>query len=56
MPALLRALGADPAALLPQGVWPEGVFDWVIELRYDGAGRLRPGQCQRITAHLTPGR
>jgi hypothetical protein len=41
IPALLKAFGADPAALLPDGVWPNPVFDWVILLHYDSAGHLQ---------------
>lgn len=40
IPDLLRALGADPGALLPNGKWPGKVFDWLIQLRYDAAGHL----------------
>jgi hypothetical protein len=54
MPELLRALGADPAALLPDGKWPDMEFAWVIELRYDGEGKLLPSQCRRIEEHLMP--
>jgi hypothetical protein len=53
IPALLRGLGADPAALLPGGAWPDDVYCWVIELRFDGQGRLMPSQCKRINEHLT---
>jgi hypothetical protein len=52
IPELLRALGADPGALLPGGRWPEAEFGWVIELRYDSEGKLRPEQCLRIDEHL----
>lgn len=40
MRALLLALGADPAQLLPDGKWPDAVFDWVILLQFDEAGKL----------------
>lgn len=40
IPALLKSLGADPAQLLPDGVWPDAVYDWVILLHYDAAGHL----------------
>jgi len=40
IPDLLRALGADPATLFPKGRWPNHVFDWLVELRYDENGRL----------------
>jgi hypothetical protein len=49
LPELAHDLGADPAALLPGGKWPDDVFDWVIELRYDHEGRIIPGQCKRIS-------
>jgi len=40
IPRLLQALGADAKALLPNGKWPDDVFGWVIQLRYDENGRL----------------
>jgi hypothetical protein len=52
IPAVLTALGADPAALLPHGKWPDAVFDWVIELRYDGTGRLH--ETHVVHEHLMP--
>jgi hypothetical protein len=54
IPELIRALGADPGALLPGGQWPEAEFGWVIELRYDSEGKLLPEQCRRIDEHLMP--
>ena len=54
MPDLLRALGAEPEKLLPDGKWPGHVFDWVIQLRYDSDGRLIPAATQRIAAPLLP--
>jgi hypothetical protein len=53
IPELMRALGADPGALLPDGKWPDAEFAWVIELRYDGDGKLLADQCRRIDEHLT---
>lgn len=44
--ALLKALGADPATLLPESMWPDEVYDWVIVLHFDAAGRV--DQQQRI--------
>ena len=41
IPKLLQSLGADPAKLLPDGVWPEDKYDWLIELRYDADGKLQ---------------
>lgn len=55
IPELIRGLGADPAALLPGGKWPIGEFAWVIELRYDGEGRLLPAQCRRIEEQIMAG-
>ena len=55
IPALLQALGADPETLLPHGKWPDSVYDWVIQLRYDALGHLLPGQARRVSEHLRPG-
>jgi hypothetical protein len=52
IPDLIRALGGDPGALLPDGKWPDAEFGWVIELRYDSEGRVRADQCRRIDEHL----
>ena len=52
IPELVRALGADPGALLPNGTWPEAEFGWVIELRYDAEGKLLADQCRRIEEHI----
>jgi hypothetical protein len=40
IPALLRALNANPTLLLPDGKWPDAVYDWVIYLHYDSQGHL----------------
>jgi len=32
IPALLTAFGASPEKILPNGKWPDDVFDWVIVL------------------------
>ena len=55
IPALLQALGADPAKLLPGGKWPDDVFSWVIQLRYDEQGRLIFGETKRVSENLLPG-
>lgn len=52
IPGLVRALGANPAAVIPKTKWPEDVFGWVIELRYDAAGRLV--ETKRINEKLLP--
>src|SRR5262252_1066565 len=55
IPALLRALGAAPATLLPNGKWPRDVYDWVIMVSFDENGHLIPENTKRITEHLLPG-
>jgi hypothetical protein len=55
VPALLRALGADPASFLPNGKWPGSVYDWVILLSFDQDGHLIPSSSRRIDEHLMPG-
>jgi hypothetical protein len=40
IPALLKAFGANPRALLPRGKWPDDVFGWLVVLRYDEHGNL----------------
>ena len=40
MPALLTAFGASPEKLLPNGKWPDDVFDWVIVLTTGPDGQL----------------
>ena len=51
IPNLLKALGADPAALLPEGKWPGDVYDWVIELSFDANGKLAASR--RIVENLS---
>jgi hypothetical protein len=48
IPELIRVLGGDAGALLPDGKWPDTEFGWVIELHYDGQGKLLPDQCRRL--------
>jgi hypothetical protein len=55
IPAVLRALGADPATLLPGGKWPGDVFDWVIMANFDENGHLIPESTKRINEHLLQG-
>jgi len=52
IPEVLAGLGANPEALLPGGKWPEEVFGWLVELRYDDQGRLQAAQC--VNEHLMP--
>jgi hypothetical protein len=55
IPALLSALGANPASLLPVGKWPGHVYNWVILLSYDQEGHLIPAETKRINEQLLPG-
>ena len=55
MAALLSALGANPETFLPNGKWPNAVFDWIILLSYDQEGRLIPSSSRRTNEHLLPG-
>jgi len=48
IPELLKELGVDPADLLEDGEWPDKVFDWVIQLRYDAAGKIVPKRSVRF--------
>ena len=48
IPDLLKKLGEKPARLLPDGEWPDDVFDWLIVLRFDAAGEIVPSRCYRI--------
>jgi hypothetical protein len=55
IPDLLRALGAKPKRFLPNGKWPDSIYNWVILLTYDQEGRLITGSSTRIEKHLVPG-
>jgi hypothetical protein len=43
-----RALGVDATRLPPQAhwpaAWPDAVFGWLLQLRYDAAGELIPAE------------
>ncbi len=53
IPQLVSALGADAQALFPKGKWPDSIYDWVIQLRYDANGQLL--DAKRIDEKLMPG-
>jgi hypothetical protein len=53
IPNLLAALRADSKSLLGGKNWPDNVFDWVIQLRYDSKGHLL--DAKRISEQLMPG-
>jgi hypothetical protein len=55
IPALLRAMGAAPETLLPNGKWPKTVYDWVITASFDENGRVIPESTRRISEHLLQG-
>jgi hypothetical protein len=46
---MLAAFGADPKTLLPDGKWPEDVYDWLFILPFDAQGQLITAQMKRIT-------
>ncbi|MDR3670236.1 MAG: hypothetical protein P4L36_05300 [Holophaga sp.] len=50
---LLDALGADPGRVLPNGRWPEPLYDRLVQLRFDGQGRLL--EARGINENLMPG-
>lgn len=50
IPYLLNALGVDSTTVLPNGKWPDNVFDWVIEIKYDKGGKI--ARAQRIQEKL----
>lgn len=52
IPNLLSALGVDPEKLIPNAKWPEDVFGWLIQLRYDKNGHLF--EATRIDENLLP--
>jgi len=53
IPGLLAALGADPEAVLHKGDWPNKVFSWVMQLRFDHDGHLLDST--RVEENLLPG-
>jgi len=55
IPALIGALGGDPAKLLPGGKWPDDVFCWMIELRYGPDGQLLSDGAKCVNENLMPG-
>jgi hypothetical protein len=52
IPSLLGALGADATQVIPKAKWPEDVFGWLIELRFDENGQLI--ETKRINENLLP--
>jgi len=54
LPLLLRALGADPDLLLPEGKWPIEDFRSIALLTFDGKGRLATQQLLHPNLPLPP--
>jgi hypothetical protein len=52
IPQLATALGANSNDLFRNGKWPDNVFGWVIQLRYDSDGHLL--EAKRINENLMP--
>ena len=52
IPNLLSALGVDPGKFIPNAKWPEDVFGWLFQLRYDENGHLF--DVKRIDENLLP--
>ncbi|MGD0443952.1 MAG: hypothetical protein ABSA39_08445 [Edaphobacter sp.] len=52
IPALLRAFGAVPEKLLPNGQWPDDIFDWVILLKMGPDGQLESAKLIHETLKL----
>ena len=55
IPALISALGGDPKPLVPEGKWPDSVYDRVIELHFDSEGKIVPSTSKMVREHLMPG-
>ena len=56
IPALLRAFGASPDKLLPNGQWPDDVYDWVIMLTMGPEGQLTSARLihETLKVSVTP--
>ena len=52
IPNLLSAFGVDPGKYIPNAKWPEDVFGWLFQLRYDETGHLF--DVKRIDENLLP--
>ena len=55
IPALVSALQGDAPKLFPSGKWASDHFDWIVELHYDGLGRVQPNRTKLVHEHLMPG-
>ncbi len=52
IPALIRALGVDPATLLASPKWPANVYGWVVAINYNRQGQ--PRHTELIHENLMP--
>jgi hypothetical protein len=56
---LARALGADAGGLPPQArwpaAWPDAVFGWLLQFRFDADGALLPLQTRCVSEQLMYG-
>ena len=52
IPALLRAFGVVPDKLLPNGRWPDDIFDWVVLLKIGPDGQLESAKLIHETLKL----
>ena len=48
LPGLLGALGVEPARVLPDGEWPDKIFNWIIVLRFNASGKLMTKHSERV--------
>jgi phosphohistidine phosphatase SixA len=55
IPDLIRAFGGDPDLLIANGKWPKGTYDWIVDLRFDAAGKLSDAGETIVHEHLMPG-
>ena len=53
IPQLVKAFGGNSDALFPNKKWPDAIYDWVIQLRYDANGQLI--EIRRTNEKLMPG-
>jgi len=53
IPDLLRAFGVAPELLVPGSKWPDDQFGWVLQLRYDSAGRIISDDTRRIEENIS---
>ena len=53
--ALVEKLGGTKKSLIPEGKWPDNVFDRVIELHFDAAGKFSTESSKMVKEHLLPG-